>query len=70
VTTLFVVRIAGVFALLAVAGRGRSRLRHDLAVVLYQQATKAARPAVLALGDVVVHVQDMIALISFVITFG
>jgi hypothetical protein len=37
--------------------------------VLYQQATEAARPAVLALGDLVVHVQDMIALISFVIFF-
>ena len=37
---------------------------------LYQRATEAARPAVLALGDVVVHVQDMLALMSFVITFG
>jgi hypothetical protein len=37
---------------------------------LYQQATEAARPAVLALGDLVVHVQDMLALIAFVIAFG
>ena len=38
--------------------------------VLYREATEAARPAVLALGDLVVHVQDMIALLSAVITFG
>ena len=37
---------------------------------LYQQTTEAARPAVLALGDLVVHVQDMLALIAFVIAFG
>ena len=37
---------------------------------LYQRATEAARPAVLALGDVVVHIQDMLSLIAFVIMFG
>ena len=38
--------------------------------VLYRQATEAARPAVLALGDLVVHVQEMIALIAGVVIFG
>jgi hypothetical protein len=38
--------------------------------VLYQRATEEARPAVLALGDLVVHVQDMISLIAFVLIFG
>jgi hypothetical protein len=38
--------------------------------LLYRQATEAARPAVLAMGDLMVHVQDMIALLSFVIAFG
>ena len=38
--------------------------------LLYQQATEAARPAVLALGDLVVHLQDLIATISIVIAFG
>lgn len=37
---------------------------------LYQRATEAARPAVLALGDLVVHIQDMISLIAFLIIFG
>ena len=37
---------------------------------LYQQASEAARPAVLAMGDLVVHAQEMFALISFVLTFG
>jgi len=37
---------------------------------LYQRATEAARPAVLALGDLVVHIQDMLSLIAFVIMFG
>ena len=37
---------------------------------LYQQTTEAARPAVLALGDLIVHAQDLLALISFVIIFG
>jgi hypothetical protein len=37
---------------------------------LYQRATEAARPAVLALGDMVVHIQDMISLMAFVIIFG
>jgi hypothetical protein len=37
---------------------------------LYQGATEAARPAVLALGDLIVHAQDLFALISFVIVFG
>jgi hypothetical protein len=37
---------------------------------LYQGATEAARPAVLALGDLVGHAQEMLALISFVIMFG
>ena len=38
--------------------------------LLYQRATEEARPAVLALGDLVVHVQDMISLIAFVLIFG
>ena len=38
--------------------------------LLYQQATDAARPAVLALGDLVVHVQDLFAMLSAVILFG
>ena len=37
---------------------------------LYQRAPEAARPAVLALGDLVVHLQDLLALISFVFSFG
>lgn len=37
---------------------------------LYQRATEEARPAVLALGDLVVHVQDMLSLIAFVVIFG
>src|SRR5262245_25029784 len=37
---------------------------------LYQRATEAARPAVLALGDMVVHIQDMLSLMAFVIMFG
>jgi hypothetical protein len=37
---------------------------------LYQGTTEAARPAVLALGDVVVHVQDLLSLMSFVLMFG
>lgn len=37
---------------------------------LYQRATEEARPAVLALGDLVVHIQDMLSLMSFVVTFG
>jgi hypothetical protein len=37
---------------------------------LYQSAPEAARPAVLALGDLAGHVQDMIALLAFVIIFG
>lgn len=37
---------------------------------LYQRASDAARPAVLALGDVVVHVQDLLSLMAFVIMFG
>ena len=37
---------------------------------LYQRATEEARPAVLALGDLVVHVQDMLSLIAFVVGFG
>ena len=37
---------------------------------LYQGASEAARPAVLALGDVVVHVQDLLSLMAFVIMFA
>ena len=37
---------------------------------LYQRATEEARPAVLALGDLLVHVQDMLSLIAFVLGFG
>jgi hypothetical protein len=37
---------------------------------LYQRAPEAARPAVLALGDLVVHLQDLLAMISFVFSFG
>lgn len=37
---------------------------------LYQRASEAARPAVLALGDLIVHVQDLLSLMAFVITFG
>jgi hypothetical protein len=37
---------------------------------LYQRASEAARPAVLALGDLMVHLQDLIAMISFVLSFG
>ena len=37
---------------------------------LYQGATDAARQAVLALGDLIVHAQDLFALVSFVIVFG
>jgi hypothetical protein len=37
---------------------------------LYQQAPETARPAVLALGDLVVHVQDMLSLVAFVVMFG
>jgi hypothetical protein len=37
---------------------------------LYQGATEAARPAVLALGDLIAHAQDLFALIAFVIIFG
>jgi hypothetical protein len=37
---------------------------------LYQRATEEARPAVLALGDLVVHVQDMLSLVAFVVMFG
>ena len=37
---------------------------------LYQRAPEAARPAVLAMGDLVVHLQDLLALISFVFSFG
>ena len=37
---------------------------------LYQRATEAARPAVLALGDLVVHVQDLLSLLAIVLTFG
>ena len=37
---------------------------------LYQGATDAARLAVLALGDLIVHAQDLFALVSFVIVFG
>jgi hypothetical protein len=38
--------------------------------LLYQQTPDASRPAVLALGDLVVHLQDLIATISIVISFG
>jgi hypothetical protein len=37
---------------------------------LYQGATEAARPAVLALGDLVGNAQQMFAMVSFVIAFG
>jgi hypothetical protein len=37
---------------------------------LYQRASEAGRPAVLALGDLLVHVQDLLSLVAFVITFG
>jgi hypothetical protein len=37
---------------------------------LYQGATEAARPAVLALGDLVGNAQQMFAMMSFVIGFG
>ena len=37
---------------------------------LYQRATEEARPAVLALGDLVVHIEDMLSLIAFVVGFG
>lgn len=37
---------------------------------LYQQTTEAVRPAVLASGDLIVHAQHLLALISFVIIFG
>jgi hypothetical protein len=37
---------------------------------LYQRATEEARPAVLALGDLVVHIQDMLSLIAFILMFG
>jgi hypothetical protein len=37
---------------------------------LYQRASEAARPAVLALGDLIVHVQDLLSLMAFVIMFG
>jgi hypothetical protein len=37
---------------------------------LYQGASEAARPAVLALGDVVVHAQDLLSLMAFVFMFG
>src|SRR5262245_40349535 len=37
---------------------------------LYQGAAESVRPAVLALGDVAGHVQQMLAMMSFVITFG
>jgi hypothetical protein len=37
---------------------------------LYQRATEEARPAVLAVADLVVHIQDMLSLIAFVILFG
>jgi hypothetical protein len=37
---------------------------------LYQAAPETARPAVLALGDLVGHAQDMFSLLAFVIAFG
>jgi hypothetical protein len=37
---------------------------------LYQQTAEAARPAVLAFGDLVVHLQELIATMSIVISFG
>lgn len=38
--------------------------------VLYQRAAEETRPAVLALGDLVVHVQEMLSLIAVVLLFG
>jgi hypothetical protein len=32
---------------------------------IYQRATEEARPTVLALGDLLVHIQDMLSLIAF-----
>ena len=37
---------------------------------LYQNASEGARPAVLALGDLLVHVRDLLSLMAFVIMFG
>ncbi len=37
---------------------------------LYQSASETTRPAVLALGDLVAHAQDLLSLIAFVIMFG
>ena len=37
---------------------------------LYRHATDAARPAILALGDLVVHIQDMLSLVAMVLSFG